>query len=598
VPRPPASRATAIIVCVLLLFGCAGPSPTPSPLQPTGGTLRVAIVQNGSEALAGSPYYDPAAVFSFSPLNRCCLVRMLLSYNGRPIEEGGVELQPDLAQELPRVSRDGLEWTFTLKAGLPYAPPLEDRTIEARDFITAAEHAIRVGDNPFLDDIVGVREFREGLVDTISGIVSPDARTVVFRLTAPAGDLGNRLAMGFMAPLPAEALADRDDAAYAGFLVASGPYMYEGADHLSLEAHAQPIWADREAGRVTLVRNPSWSRESDPLRPAHADSIEAIMVADASAGIALIESGDADLLGEPTPATVAKRYLASDTLRTRVFSQPAIRLHYMSMNLAVPPFDDVHVRRATNLVIDRAAAAVAIGKLVEASAVVAHHAFPDSVENGLLRTYDPYPSTGDGGDIGGARDEMRQSVYDRDRDGRCDASVCAAVPAATLADNPELASLIADDLSEIGIELVGVPQDDVFRPDSRIAIFIGIGWGADYPSGSNFTGLVSKDGIFPEQNLNFSLVGASPDQLMSWGYHVTQVPDLEGKVESCRQAVGSAAFMCWAELDQLIVERVVAWVPVAFIDQHWAFSERVAEFSPDVESVGPALDQIRLHPDS
>src|SRR4029079_17308957 len=114
----------------------------------------------------------------------------------------------------------------------------------------------------------------------------------------------------------------------------------------------------------------------DPLRPAHADRIEVVMVATPDQGIDLIESDDADVLGEPVPVSVAHRYLASDALRARVFSQPAMRVQYMTMNLAVPPFDDVHVRRAVNLVIDRAAAASAVGEARDFSAVVAHHAFP------------------------------------------------------------------------------------------------------------------------------------------------------------------------------------------------------------------------------
>jgi hypothetical protein len=216
------------------------------------------------------------------------------------------------------------------------------------------------------------------------------------------------------------------------------------------------------------------------------------------------------------------------------------------------------------------------------------------VENGLLRTYDPYPSGGDSGDIAGARDEMRQSAYDRDGDGRCDASVCSGVRVATLFDDADFASLIAADLAEIGIELVPTAEANAFAPANRVAAFVGIGWGVDYPSGSNFAGLVSRVGISADGSLNYSLIGASPDQLTSFGYKVTAVPSLDGKVDSCRQAVGSAAFMCWAELDQLLVERVAAWVPLSFIDLHWVFSARVAEFSPDAESIGPALDQIRL----
>ena len=591
-PRPASSRAFAILSCLLLL-ACSGSLPTPSGQSSSGGTLRVAVVEMGAEALSGSAYYDPA-VYAYNPLARCCLLRTLVSYNGRPTEDGGVELRPDLAEALPHVSADGLTWTFKLRPGLRYAPPLADRTIEARDFVTALEHAVRSGDGPFFDDIAGVPEFREGAVDTIAGVEAPDARTLVIRLTAPAGDFGNRVALPFMAPLPAEALAGRDSAAYAGFLIASGPYMYDGADRLDLaDPDARPIWAGREAGPVTLVRNPSWSRASDPLRPAYVDRIEAVMVADPNEGIALIEAGDADLLAEPAPAPIAKRYLASEDLRARVFSQDAMRVHYMSMNLAAPPFDDVHVRRAANLVIDRAAAAAAIGDWRETSVTVAHHIFPDAVENALLRTYDPYPSNGDGGDIEGAREEMRQSAYDTDGDGRCDAPACTAVPVGAIDES--FLPLITADLADIGIELVATDAD-AFLPENRVAAFIGIGWGIDYPNGANFSALLTQEGITTEFLLNLSLLGASADQLESWGYEVTEVPSVDVKLESCRQAVGRAAFLCWAELDQLLMERVVPWVPLAFAKHQWVVSERVAAFSPDPDSIGPALEQIRLHP--
>jgi peptide/nickel transport system substrate-binding protein len=594
VPRPGPSPLPAILSCALLL-GCNAPAPTATALPPTGGTLRVAIVANGTEVLPGSPYYDPGA-FTFSPLNRCCLLRTLLSYNGRPIDEGGAELRPDLAEALPLVSADGLTWTFKLRAGLRYAPPLADRTIEARDFITAAEHAIRFSDDvPFLEDIVGIPEFRDGSVDTIAGIEAPDPTRLVIHLVAPAGDLGNRVALAIMAPLPEEAFAGRKHKDYAGFLVASGPYMYEGAERLDLsDTNAPPIWAGGEAGRVTLVRNPSWSRASDPLRPAHPERIETIMVADLDEGIALIESGEADLLAEPAPESVAQRYLASDALRTRVFSQSTRIVQYMSMNVAAPPFDDVHVRRAVNLVIDRANVAAALSEEGGRDVTVAHHAFPDMVENALLRTYDPYPSSGDGGDVAGAREEMRQSAYDTDGDGRCDAAACSRVPAA--ANGQRLLALVMADLAKIGIELMPT-EANAFLAQSHVATFIGIGWGADFPNGSSFIALLSQEGISDTGLSNLSLVGASAEQLASWDYEVNDVPSLERKVDSCRQAVGSAAFMCYAELDQLVMERVVAWVPLGFVDHHWVFSERVAEFSPDADSIAPSLDQIRLHPE-
>ena len=55
-----------------------------------------------------------------------CLVRTLYSTNGREVENGGSELRPDIAKELPVVSEDGLTWTIRLRRGLRYAPPFDD----------------------------------------------------------------------------------------------------------------------------------------------------------------------------------------------------------------------------------------------------------------------------------------------------------------------------------------------------------------------------------------------------------------------------------------------------------------------------------------
>ena len=592
-------RFTAAVLVGLLVVGCSlSPPPSgSSPAPVTGGTLRVAVVANGTEAVPGAAYYDPAIYWSFSPLNRCCLVRTLLSYNGRPIEEGGAELRPDLAADLPDVSADGLTWTFRLKPDIRYAPPLEDRVIESRDFVTALEYAARHGDPFPMDDIIGVAEYRVGEVDTIAGLEAPDPTTLVIHLVAPASDLGNRMATSPSAPIPEEALAGREEQGYAGFLVASGPYMYEGAESLNLaDPEAEPIWSGREPGQVVLVRNPSWDRASDGLRGAHVHRIEVSLSSDPASAAALVDAGVADVMGEPAPLEILERYRDDPALQGRVFTQSAGRVQYLPMNVAQPPFDDVHVRRAVNLVIDRAAAVAALEEARGQPFVVANHAFPDNLLSNLLLRYAPYASSDDRGDLRAAQDEMRESTYDRDDDGFCDAAACDDVPVAVVPETEALFDLIAADLAEIGISIV--PTDrDVFDPREHVAAIVGIGWAVDLPIATNFAGLLLGDGL-PGEQANVSLLGSSPEQLAAWGYEVTDVPTIDAHVQACVASVGSAGFECWAEIDQLVMERVVAWAPIGFAISGWITSDRVAAFSADAQSVAPALDQIQLRPES
>ena len=63
------------------------------------------------------------------------------------------------------------------------------------------------------------------------------------------------------------------------------------------------------------------------------------------------------------------------------------------MNLGVPPFDDVHVRKAVNWAWNKAGGRqIAGGPLVGMNA---GHVFPDGLLNNLLKDYNPYATPDD-----------------------------------------------------------------------------------------------------------------------------------------------------------------------------------------------------------
>ena len=155
----------------------SGPSATGA--TPVGGTLKLALQSDVQEAFdPQKEYYGVAWAF-----DRCCLLRTLLSYNGKTTAEGGAEVKPDLAAALPEQSADGLTWTFTLKPGIKYAPPLEDVTVTAQDFIRAMEREAcgtcsTGGYSFYYSTIEGFDEFAAGDADTITGLEAPDDSTL------------------------------------------------------------------------------------------------------------------------------------------------------------------------------------------------------------------------------------------------------------------------------------------------------------------------------------------------------------------------------------------------------------------------------------
>src|SRR5688572_18475269 len=252
-------RAAAWLAVVAAVLGCiSAPPPTPTPpagpLPFSGDTLRIVMPAEGLFGRLADPAGDPGALdphrdwpapYDSFELFRCCLARNLLSTNGRPVDEGGSHLHPDVAESMPEISVDGLTWTFRLRSGLHYAPPLQEVEITAPDFIRSFHRWMdpQWADEywpSLFEDVVGAAEYRSGSASSIAGLSSPDAQTLVIRLTKPAGDLAPRLATSALVPIPPSprdpqapfGIATGHDDEYGRFVVSSGPYMIEGTPAL------------------------------------------------------------------------------------------------------------------------------------------------------------------------------------------------------------------------------------------------------------------------------------------------------------------------------------------------------------------------------
>ena len=55
-----------------------------------------------------------------------------------------------------------------------------------------------------------------------------------------------------------------------------------------------------------------------------------------------------------TSGPVLRTYSTDPTLQPLLHINPSDAIWYISFNLAVPPFDDIHVRKAFNLALDKA----------------------------------------------------------------------------------------------------------------------------------------------------------------------------------------------------------------------------------------------------
>jgi peptide/nickel transport system substrate-binding protein len=601
----------------------------------SGGTLRVGLTGwVGHEERNSVPGSHGRYFYAFDPqeirypdafeLFRCCLLRTLLSYNGRPTGQGGAELRPDLATALPTVSADELTWTFHLKRGLHYAPPLQHREIVAQDVIRALEREFgsapkayrELYPNPVLghyvqlyEGIGGTKAFQDGKASNISGLEAPDRHTLVVHLVKPSGDLGYSFSMPATAPIPPNpsrpdaklGVAEGHSNGYGRFLVSSGPYMLAGSDKLDFSlppAKQKPVSGYVPGKSFTFVRNPSWDPSTDSLRKAYADRIQFPLLPPAfndASELRLerrIDAGEIDLLLD-TPASEERLARAP---KGQLFSNGSDDVYYFALNVALPPFDDVHVRRAANLVIDKARIQRLLGNPLRSR--IATHLAPDSLEGNLLLDFDPFATPGHHGDLAAAKTEMAKSRYDRNRDGACDVQACRAIRAIPLFwPPPPPDRLFAAELDRLGITLRFLKLDTAQfshvypNPGARTGV-VSHGFEKEFPNASAFFAVSFSGAEAPGGNT--SLVGLTPEKLRRFGYMTRAVPSVDAKIALCQALLGTAQTTCWAELDQLLMEKVVPWVPFFSDTNSFAVSKRVTHFVFDQFTTLPALDRIAV----
>jgi peptide/nickel transport system substrate-binding protein len=595
------ARRTAVAVAVMCLVAatCARQGTGPAQSPEGGRVLRVVIAE---PALAG---FDPQVSWSSAQfeLLRCCLVRTLMTYPGLPDFVGNQPV-PDLAVGPPEVSEDGMTWTFHLRSGIHYAPPLAHVEVTSADVVRALHRAgspdAEAGPGPSLLSLIdGFDEYGDGRANAIAGVAAPDPFTLQIRTTRPDRSVSHLFSLPFTSPIP----ADPGDAAapfgvatghpfdppgevgYGPFLIATGPYMIEGADELDPSrppSEQTPVagLTPGEPGSLTLVRNPSWDSATDPNRPAIADRIE-IDIAPAADPYTILEDGATDVvIGANPPPPLVERYRSDASLRDRIDVIDSTASQFATMNLGMPPFDDVHVRRAVAVILDTPALAQNEGD------TRATHLLPEPMIGSLLSGWSASPEADPSGDIRAARAEMDASRYGRD--GRCVDPVCDSVPVVVLAEDPDISSSVRDSLASIGMrmrEMDGFCGD----PVSHIALCVG-GWGADYPDASNMIApFLANSGYTP------TLLGSTPEQLAAWGYaEVTEVPSIQADYERCVAMSGVPAAMCWARLDQLLTGPLAALVPIAYFVNVRIRGVNVTAYSIDQAWGEPALDRIAV----
>lgn len=531
------------------------------PAQP-GGTLT-AYSHGDPDTLDPGSTYSSGGFWIASATQR-----PLLSYApGDPLNP-----VPDLAAAAPVVSGDRRTVTVTLRAGVRFSPPV-GREVTSADVKYAIERGFfRTVATPYAPAYFGViRGARPGVAPgtEIRGIETPDDRTVVLRLSRPAGGIvAAALVMPLTAPVPPEVarpLDDRRRSAYATRQAATGPYM--------LAADAAGVVTGYRRGRsIELVRNPSWDRATD-RRPALLDGVM-VDTSPPDDALTRILEGRQAISGDflPDPAGL-RRALREHPDQTEPLSGGGVA--YLALNTSRPPFDDPDVRRAVAAGFDRLGVRRIMGG--RPTGPLATHFLPPDMpgfrEAGGRRGPAPQLYGDPRGDRAAAARFLRAAGH---RSGRFQGRpIVVAGPD----DSPALEAgtrFEARQLERLGfdVRLRLAPFGRIARticgdPRKRVDACANLGWFRDFPDPQTVLDpLFNGANITPRGNSNVSQL---------------DVPALNRAMRRAALVVGAdARGRAWGAIDRRVTRRA-AMIPIA-----WPTVTLMA--SPDVRGVAnPAV---------
>jgi peptide/nickel transport system substrate-binding protein len=267
-----------------------------------GGTLKAAIADNPDHLDPGLSY----ATEGWETLE--ATGNGLLTFK-KASGGAGAQIVPDLAVAMPTVSQGGKTYSFKMRTGVRFSPPV-DRAVQPSDIKFAIERLFRISSNDA-------------------------AHTITFHLTAPDGTFLDYVAIPFAFAVP-KGTPDKDISTVAKWRVATGPYM---------------ITKYVPKQEIVLERNPNFRQWTADSPNGHLDEIDIKIGVDPEAAVNETSDGQLDWYFGAVPGD----RLAELKARTpkQVFTFDRNNITYFEMNHRKAPFDKLAVRQALNYATDR-----------------------------------------------------------------------------------------------------------------------------------------------------------------------------------------------------------------------------------------------------
>lgn len=507
----------ALLAAVLPAAACGGGSSSSATSQTgssgtpvRGGTLLAGIPSDPDHLDAGLSYTNEGWEILEATNNGLMTFRKAAGGLGS-------QIVPDIATGFPTVTDHGLTYTFHVRRGVRFSPPV-NRTVLPSDFKYSIQRLFKVnsGGLGFYTEIAGATAYETGKAPTITGIAASDsAMTLTIHLTKPDGTFLDYMAMPFTFVYP-KGTPFKDISTIAEWRVATGPYM---------------ITKYVPNQQIVLSRNPNF-RSWTPNSPnGHLDQVNIAIGVTPEQSVNETADGQLDFYFENVPADRTGQLKAQypSQLHTSTIGE----IEYFSMNERLYPFNKLAVRQAVNYATNRED----LVKLEGGQGAATENIIPPSFGS-AYRKHDFYPYN-----LARAKQLVRAAGAD---------GASVTVWSDNLDPHPKLAQYMASVLDSIGIKAtVKIADSSVYwdlisteAHDPQIAYN---NWNQDFPEGADFFDiLLNGKNIRP---VGFS--NQSNANIPAYNHLIDQAKEMP---------LGPKRNAVWARLDALYTKNNAPWV--------------------------------------
>ncbi len=442
-----AGSATAVGA---LLPGCAAPAAP-------DGTTSADPAASTSEPKVGGVYrltgvgdirsLDPPAAESSEDWWSAGMVL----YNQLYFYDKDGNFYADLAADLPAISEDGLVYTIPIRQGVKFH---NGRELVADDVKFTLERQlwpeVYSWGKSYMENMVGYDEVIDGTSQELAGTKVIDDYTLEVTLKTPQAVFPALLSMSMNAIIPKQETLAAGAEWGSTVVIGTGPFKFVE-------------WAAGE--RAVYERNADYFKT-----PPYIERIELYLNLEPAVQMLRWENGEVEWL-DSIPSAELPRLLSDEALKAQLRMAPGLGTNRLVFQQDVKPFDDVRVRQAVAMAIDKGAVSQKRSGLL--TPLEGQYTPPMLQFDADFKSQYPL-------DLEKAKALMAEAGY---ADGVTGIKMY-------IGSDEEIGQMLQSDLANIGIEaelLVGQWKDwrDATRA-GEVGLFI-YGWGASFPDAYDFT---------------------------------------------------------------------------------------------------------------